>query len=188
VITQIDFDHENYLGHSIEEIAAEKAGIIKPGARVVSAAEHLIARVVIRRRVAEQSAFLVEIENEFRIENITSHNGCFAFTAISNDSGAGIPLALPLPAASRFATRSRRWPPQECSPNAARRLMTARLRAASPQPYGPAGWSASPGSLKFISTAPIILQVRANRRILANAFAWAEHLPHLWRSARQSRR
>ena len=29
-------------------IAAEKAGIIKPGARVVSAAEHLIARVVIR--------------------------------------------------------------------------------------------------------------------------------------------
>ena len=37
IITQIDFDHENYLGHSIEEIAAEKAGIIKPGARVVSA-------------------------------------------------------------------------------------------------------------------------------------------------------
>ena len=53
VITQIDFDHENYLGHSIEEIAGEKAGIIKPGARVVSAAEHLIARVVIRRRCAE---------------------------------------------------------------------------------------------------------------------------------------
>ena len=31
VITQIDFDHENFLGHSIEEIAGEKAGIIKPG-------------------------------------------------------------------------------------------------------------------------------------------------------------
>ena len=30
VITPIDFDHENFLGHSIEEIAAEKAGIIKP--------------------------------------------------------------------------------------------------------------------------------------------------------------
>ena len=28
VITQIDFDHENFLGHSIEQIAAEKAGII----------------------------------------------------------------------------------------------------------------------------------------------------------------
>ena len=32
VITQIDFDHENFLGHSIDEIAGEKAGIIKPGA------------------------------------------------------------------------------------------------------------------------------------------------------------
>ena len=34
VITQIDFDHENYLGHSIEEIAWEKADIVG-GARVV---------------------------------------------------------------------------------------------------------------------------------------------------------
>src|SRR5260370_18523162 len=104
VITQIDFDHENYLGHSIEEIAEEKAGIIKPGARVASAAEHLIARVVIRRRVAERSGFLVEIENEFRIENITSDEGCFAFTAVSNTSGASIPLVVPLP--GRFQIRN----------------------------------------------------------------------------------
>src|ERR1700694_5791026 len=104
VITQIDFDHENYLGHSIEEIAGEKAGIIKPGARVVSAAEHLIARVVIRQRAAHQSAFLVEIENAFRIEEVTSHNGCFAFTAVSTDSDARIPLVLPLP--GRFQIRN----------------------------------------------------------------------------------
>jgi len=104
VITQVDLDHENYLGHSIEEIAGEKAGIIKPGARVVSAAEHLIARVAIRRRAAEQSAFLVEIENAFRIEDITSRDGCFSFTAISTDSGARIPVALPLP--GRFQIRN----------------------------------------------------------------------------------
>jgi dihydrofolate synthase/folylpolyglutamate synthase len=104
VITQIDLDHENYLGHSIEEIAREKAGIIKPGARVVSAAEHLIARVVIRRRVAEQRAFLLEIENAFRLEDVTSHNGCFSFTAVATDSGARIPVALPL--AGRFQVRN----------------------------------------------------------------------------------
>jgi dihydrofolate synthase/folylpolyglutamate synthase len=104
VITQIDFDHENYLGHSIEEIAGEKAGIIKPGARVVSAAEHLIARVVIRQRVAHQSAFLIEIENAFRIEDVTSQNGCFSFTAISTDSGARIPVVLQLP--GRFQVRN----------------------------------------------------------------------------------
>ena len=104
VITQIDLDHENYLGHSIEEIAAEKAGIIKPGARVVSAAEHLVARVVIRRRAAEQSAFLVEIENAFRIEDVSSQDGCFSFTAIATDSGARIPVALALP--GRFQIRN----------------------------------------------------------------------------------
>jgi dihydrofolate synthase/folylpolyglutamate synthase len=34
-ITAIDFDHEQYLGHTIEAIATEKAGVIKPGAAVV---------------------------------------------------------------------------------------------------------------------------------------------------------
>jgi dihydrofolate synthase / folylpolyglutamate synthase len=104
VITQIDLDHENFLGHSIEEIAREKAGIIKPGARVVSAAEHLIARVVIRRRVAEQGAFLVEIENQFVLEDVTWRDGCFSFTAIDNNSGARLPVALAL--AGRFQVRN----------------------------------------------------------------------------------
>jgi dihydrofolate synthase/folylpolyglutamate synthase len=63
VITQIDFDHENYLGYSIEEIAAEKAGIIKPGAWVVSSAERPEARAVIARRCAEQRARLIEIDD-----------------------------------------------------------------------------------------------------------------------------
>src|SRR6266849_10625830 len=29
VVTRVDFDHENFLGHSLREIAAEKAGILK---------------------------------------------------------------------------------------------------------------------------------------------------------------
>lgn len=37
VITHIDIDHTNFLGDSIESIAAEKAGIIKPGRPVISA-------------------------------------------------------------------------------------------------------------------------------------------------------
>lgn len=35
VITQIGYDHMQYLGNTIEEIAAEKAGIMKPGVPVV---------------------------------------------------------------------------------------------------------------------------------------------------------
>src|SRR5246127_1457401 len=35
VITNIDFDHENFLGHSLREIASEKAGILKKGTPLV---------------------------------------------------------------------------------------------------------------------------------------------------------
>jgi dihydrofolate synthase/folylpolyglutamate synthase len=171
VITQIDFDHENYLGHSIEEIAAEKAGIIKPGARVVSAAEHLIARVVVRRRVAEQYAFLVEIENEFRIENVTSHDGCFAFTAISNDSGLSIPLTVPLP--GRFQVR-----------NALTALAAARMLAERGAPIDDGAISRGiaatvwPGRLERIATQPEIYLDGAHNPSGAREIAvfWETHL------------
>ena len=149
VITQIDFDHENYLGHSIEEIAGEKAGIIKPGARVVSAAEHLIARVVIRRRCAEQSAFLVEIENAFFLEDVTAHEGCFSFTAISYDTGVRVPIALRLP--GRFQVR-----------NALTALAAARMLAERGAPIDDEsisrGFAAAiwPGRLERISERPEI--------------------------------
>jgi dihydrofolate synthase/folylpolyglutamate synthase len=37
VITPIDYDHEQWLGSSLEDIAREKAGILKPGVRAVLA-------------------------------------------------------------------------------------------------------------------------------------------------------
>jgi dihydrofolate synthase/folylpolyglutamate synthase len=70
IITPIDFDHEDYLGHSLDMIAREKAGIIKPGALVVSAADHPEAAAVIRQRAAEQHAPLVEISRDYRIKDI----------------------------------------------------------------------------------------------------------------------
>lgn len=39
VVTPIDIDHAEYLGDTLADIAAEKAGIIKPGATVVLAAQ-----------------------------------------------------------------------------------------------------------------------------------------------------
>ena len=56
VITEIDFDHEKWLGHSLGEIAAEKAGIIKPRVPVVSAAQRPEAEEVICARAAEREA------------------------------------------------------------------------------------------------------------------------------------
>ncbi len=108
-ITQIDFDHENFLGHSIEEIAAEKAGIIKPGAWVVSAAENPAAREVIRRRAAEQRARLVEIDEECRVSLMSAAGGCYRFRVVLSDKlGAGSmqEMEIALPLAGRFQVRN----------------------------------------------------------------------------------
>jgi dihydrofolate synthase / folylpolyglutamate synthase len=53
VITPIDLDHEMWLGHTLAEIAGEKAGIIKPRVPVVSAPQQPQAEEVIRARAAE---------------------------------------------------------------------------------------------------------------------------------------
>jgi dihydrofolate synthase/folylpolyglutamate synthase len=56
VITQIDFDHEEWLGNTLAEIANEKAGIIKPGIPVVCAPQQPEAEKVIRARASECEA------------------------------------------------------------------------------------------------------------------------------------
>ena len=54
VVTPVDFDHEALLGRSLEAIAAEKAGILKPGVPAVFARQRPGgARVVLEARAAE---------------------------------------------------------------------------------------------------------------------------------------
>jgi dihydrofolate synthase/folylpolyglutamate synthase len=52
-ITPIDFDHEKWLGWSLEEIANEKAGIIKLGVPVTSAAQRKEVETILRKRARE---------------------------------------------------------------------------------------------------------------------------------------
>lgn len=56
VFTPIDIDHTDRLGSTITEIATVKAGIIKPGAAVVSAAQPDAALRVIRARAEKEGA------------------------------------------------------------------------------------------------------------------------------------
>jgi dihydrofolate synthase/folylpolyglutamate synthase len=97
VITPIDFDHENYLGHSIEEIAAEKAGIIKSHAWVASAPQRPDARVIIARRCAEMSARLVEVDAEWSIEDLKVSDGFYSATATSVRRPRKVAIASALP-------------------------------------------------------------------------------------------
>jgi dihydrofolate synthase/folylpolyglutamate synthase len=50
VITPIDYDHQIFLGDTIEQIAAEKAGILKPGVAAVFAEQRPEAEAVLRAK------------------------------------------------------------------------------------------------------------------------------------------
>jgi len=104
VITSIDFDHESFLGHSIAEIAAEKAGIIKPGAWVVSSAERSEARAVIGDRCKEMGARLVEVDAAWRVEAAIATGGCYRAIATASESHEKISIEPPLP--GRFQLRN----------------------------------------------------------------------------------
>ena len=186
VITQIDFDHENYLGHSIEEIAWEKAGIIKPGARVVSAAEHLIARVVIRQ--PRRATGRVPGRDRERVPpRRRSHRATAASRSLQSQPipDARIPVVLPLP--GRFQIR-----------NALTAIAAARMLAERGAPIDDdaiaRGIAATswPGRLERIATAPDIYRGRRaqsgrrarNRSFLGGISSRAKNHPDLWSNAR----
>jgi dihydrofolate synthase/folylpolyglutamate synthase len=56
VITPISVDHVDFLGNSLDKIAAEKAGILKRGAPAIVAAQHRDALTVIERQAAKIGA------------------------------------------------------------------------------------------------------------------------------------
>ncbi|WP_103939177.1 bifunctional folylpolyglutamate synthase/dihydrofolate synthase [Thermomonospora echinospora] len=67
VVTPIGLDHTRHLGPTIEDIAAEKAGIIKEGAVAVLAQQPLAAAEVLLRRVVEVGATAAREGLEFGV-------------------------------------------------------------------------------------------------------------------------
>ncbi|MBX3432145.1 MAG: bifunctional folylpolyglutamate synthase/dihydrofolate synthase [Pirellulales bacterium] len=65
-ITCIDYDHMKQLGETLPEIAAEKAGIVKPGVPLVVGPLEPSAYEVIARIARERGARMVEPERDYR--------------------------------------------------------------------------------------------------------------------------
>ncbi|MGB2621257.1 MAG: folylpolyglutamate synthase/dihydrofolate synthase family protein [Candidatus Acidiferrum sp.] len=97
VITRVDFDHENFLGHSLAAIAAEKAGILKQRVPLILAEQRPEALDVIRRRAEELSCPLIETDSAFRIEKEWTENGYSRAVVTENASGWSVELAPQLP-------------------------------------------------------------------------------------------
>jgi dihydrofolate synthase / folylpolyglutamate synthase len=67
VVTNVAMDHEAYLGTTLAEIAAEKAGIVKPGVPLVSAIAPGLGREVLSRTCREKGAPLYLLGRDFQI-------------------------------------------------------------------------------------------------------------------------
>ncbi len=79
VFGPIEVEHTKYLGDSLGEIAREKAGILKPGATAVSAAQKLETREVLKKRAEK-----LEVELEFlpELEDYLAEDRAIALAAV----------------------------------------------------------------------------------------------------------
>lgn len=70
VITRIGLDHTAYLGTTLEAIAGEKAGIVKPGRPVVCGATPEEAKVVIQARAMAGKCPFVDVEQAVSVRRV----------------------------------------------------------------------------------------------------------------------
>lgn len=70
VVTRIGLEHTNYLGSTIQDIAREKAGIIKSSARVITCERGHEALSVIETTCRRKGATLRRIGKDFEVTNV----------------------------------------------------------------------------------------------------------------------
>jgi dihydrofolate synthase / folylpolyglutamate synthase len=138
VITPIDFDHETFLGGSIESIAAEKAGILKPGAPAVFAAMRPDAAKILNARARELGIHAVDTaRHAVEIVNIDARGTEFTLD--------GMHIGCPLPGRHQV----------ENAATAAVALM--QLRTPDEAIQRGIALTRWPGRLEFVSRQPDII-------------------------------
>jgi dihydrofolate synthase/folylpolyglutamate synthase len=94
VITTIAKDHEKHLGASLEKIAFEKAGIVKPGVPVVCGVRGGVALREIRRVARERGSPLVEAFGRGRELDARPARGGYRFVYMGERGGYAFSPAL----------------------------------------------------------------------------------------------
>ena len=59
-ITNVDLDHQNILGETLEEIATEKAGIVKPNIPIISGDERDLVKNIIQQKAIENHSEFID--------------------------------------------------------------------------------------------------------------------------------
>ena len=92
VITNVSMDHEAHLGTTLAQIAAEKAGIVKPGIPVVSAVAPDVGLEVVSRTCREKGAPLYLLGRDFHVRR--DADGSWDYTGLAGRAITGLPLPL----------------------------------------------------------------------------------------------
>jgi dihydrofolate synthase/folylpolyglutamate synthase len=100
-ITTIGYDHQQYLGDTLAEIAFEKAGIIKPGMPVVMGTLPPEAVTVVRQVAAERQAPVIDASQDATVTTEMT-DGAACVTIRTSDDTYG-PLVLGLRGAHQIA-------------------------------------------------------------------------------------
>lgn len=159
VITNIDYDHRQYLGSTLAQIAREKAGIIKRGTPVVTGITRPSALRVVERISRERGSALYRLGREFSVSVSSPARFSYYGTTISLSG-----MRCPLPGIHQMS-------------NAAYALATVELlhnrgfgvkREALRRGLASVCWE---GRGEVISTRPLILLDGAHNPAAAQALA-----------------
>ncbi len=88
VVTNVSFDHTEFLGDTIEKIASEKAGIIKKSIPIIVGQHNEAYDKVFAERAAELNSRIIFAEDEWRlngVEHFDDDNQHFSLTRMRDD-------------------------------------------------------------------------------------------------------
>jgi dihydrofolate synthase/folylpolyglutamate synthase len=149
VITNIDLDHQEFLGTTRAAIAGEKAAVIRPHRPVVSTNSPGEAAEVIRRRCAELGAPLIETASFTRLDKLRSVDGRYTFD-LSVNGDFFHDLTSPL--LGRFQVEN-----VVAAVCAAQQLSQEGLKIPRPAFHVGVREAAWPGRLEVVARQPLVL-------------------------------
>ncbi|HEX2363130.1 MAG TPA: Mur ligase family protein, partial [Jiangellaceae bacterium] len=150
VVTPISIDHAEYLGDTVADIAVEKAGIIKPGAFVVLAAQLPPAADVLLNRARETGATIAREGVEFGVRSRTVAVGG-QLLGLDGFAGPYQDVFLPLHGAHQAQNAAAAVAAVEGFLGAGRVSLDAEAVSAAFARVG------SPGRLEVLKRAPTVL-------------------------------
>ena len=149
IITDISLDHRHILGNTIEEIACEKAGIIKENIPCITTNTDTPIVSILRKKAAELSSTFFNYMETFNSYNITlTENGILFDYGMSKNNLTNIAI----PFHGKFQVKN-------CAAVLTAVLMlTGRYPALQPESIVKALASVSvPGRMEYLNSCPIVL-------------------------------